>query len=203
MLSERICNAGDHTPGERRAMNSASDQPNTWIVYACPLGELADQIDRYYAASLAACGANAAHSYMAHCSLTGFFHDDRDTTVTYIEALDTAVRRARPTQPVPALAISGIALGPEFHGLLLSSPWLQTLIADFAHTVPSSTRRDALRLKDWLHLSLAYAFPSPHQATLAELAREMVDISTPVGWELRFYERHSNSEWTCHARWKL
>jgi hypothetical protein len=184
-------------------MSSASDQPSTWIVYACPLGELAEQIERYYAASLAACGANAAHSYMAHCSVTGFFHDDRDTVATYIEALDAAVRRARPTQPLPALSISGIALDPQFHGLLLSSPWLQTLIADFAHTAPSATRRDALRLKDWLHLSLAYVFPPHQHATLAALAREMVDISAPISWELRFYERHADGAWTCHARWLL
>ena len=184
-------------------MSSAYDQPSTWIVYVCPLGELARQIDRYYAASLAACGANAAHSYMAHCSLTGFFHDDRDTADTYIEALDATVRRARPTQPLPALSISGIALDPQFHGLLLSSPWLQMLIADFAHTTTSATRRDALRLKDWLHLSLAYAFPPLQHATLAALAREIVDISAPVSWELRFYERHADGAWTCHARWPL
>ena len=184
-------------------MTNTSDQPSTWIVYACPLGELAEQIERYYAASLAACGANAAHSYMAHCSLTGFFHDDHDTVHTYVDALDAAVRRARPTQPQPALTISELMLDPEFHGLLLSSPWLQTLIADFAHTAHSPTRRDALRLKDWLHLSLAYAFPPHQHAALAALTRDLVDISAPVNWDLRFYERHAHSAWTCHARWQL
>lgn len=184
-------------------MSSASDQPSTWIVYACPLGELADQIERYYAASLAACGANAAHTYMAHCSLTGFFHADRNSADAYIAALNAALIRARPTQPQPALTISGIALEPEFHGLLLSGPWLQALIADFARTATSATRRDALRLKDWLHLSLAYAFPPQQHATLAELAHELVDFSAPVCWELRFYERHADGAWTCHARWQL
>lgn len=181
----------------------SSDQPRRLIVYACPFGALAEQIERYYAASLAACGANAAHSYMPHCSLTGFFHADRATIATYSAALDTALRRARPTQPSLPLTINEIALREDFHGLLLSGPWLQTLIADFAHTAHSATRRDALRLKDWLHLSLAYAFP-PHQHTaLAKLAREMVDITTSVSWELRFYERHADGAWTCHARWPL
>jgi hypothetical protein len=184
-------------------MTIPTAQPSTWIVYACPLGELAAQIDRYYAASLAACGANAAHHYMAHCSLTGFFHDDTDSAPGYIEALAAALDRARPSQPQTALSISGIALGPEFHGLLLSSAWLQSLIADFARTAPSATRRDALRLKDWLHLSLAYSFPSHQHATLAALAHELVDISAPVDWELRFYERHTPGDWTCHARWQL
>jgi len=184
-------------------MSSTNDQPGTWIVYACPLGELADQIERYYAASLAACGANAAHSYMPHCSLTGFFHDGRDSAATYIEALDTALRRARPTQPQPALTITEMVLDPRFHGLLLSSPWLQTLIADFAHMAHSPTRRDALRLKDWLHLSLAYAFPPQQHTALAALASELVDINAPVSWELCFYERHTAGAWTCHACWQL
>ncbi|MEO7912477.1 MAG: hypothetical protein ABIV47_22750 [Roseiflexaceae bacterium] len=184
-------------------MSSASDQPSQLIVYACPLGPLAAQIERYYAASQAACGTNAAHSYMPHCSLTGFFHDDRESVGIYIAALDTALHRARPTQPLPALTIGELTLRPEFHGLLLRSPWLQRLIADFAHTAHSPTRRDPLRLKDWLHLSLAYAFPPHHHAPLAMLARDMVDISAPVSWELRLYERHLNAAWTCHARWAL
>jgi hypothetical protein len=24
-----------------------------------------------------------------------------------------------------------------------------------------------------------------------------------VSWELRFYERHPDNTWTCHARWPL
>lgn len=184
-------------------MSSANDQPCEWIIYACPFGELADQIDRYYAASLAASGANAAHRYMPHCSLTGFFHDDRESAATYIEALDAALRRARPTQPHPVLVITEMMLDPKFHGLLLSSPWLQALIADFARAAHSPTRRDELRLKDWLHLSLAYAFPPDHHTRLATLAREIVDMAAPVSWELRFYERHADGGWACHARWPL
>ena len=77
------------------------------------------------------------------------------------------------------------------------------LIADFARTAHSPTRRDTLRLKDWLHLSLAYAFAPEQHATLADLARALVDPWAPVSWELRFYERHEDRSWICHARWSL
>jgi hypothetical protein len=184
-------------------MSIKSDRACTFIIYACPVGELADQIDHYYAVSQAICGPNASHSYMPHCSLTGFFHDEQEAVGRYIEALDTALRRARAAQPIPVLAIEGIALREDFHGLLLSSPWLKGLIGDFARTLSSPTRRDTLRLKDWLHLSLAYAFPPKQHTTLAELARKLVDIKAPVSWELRFYERHVDGSWACHAGWPL
>ena len=87
--------------------------------------------------------------------------------------------------------------------MLLDGPWLKALIADFARSVDSPTRRDALRLKDWLHLSLAYAFPPEQHAPLAALARELVDVTAPVAWELGFYERLEAGVWACHSRWPL
>ncbi|HJZ49311.1 MAG TPA: hypothetical protein VKE41_19175 [Roseiflexaceae bacterium] len=180
------------------------DNPaRTFIVYACPVGELAAQIERYYAVSRELCGPNAAHDYIPHCSLTGFFHDDLVAIPDYVEALDSALQRARPARPNPVLGIERVELREDFHGLLLGGTWLKALIADFARTVRAPTRRDALRLKDWLHLSLAYAFPSEQDSLLAKLAQELVDITAPVGWELRLYERDAQSAWICHARWQL
>jgi hypothetical protein len=181
----------------------AHDQARALIVYACPLGELANQIEQYFAASLAICGPNAAHAYMPHCTLTGFFHDDAAAIASYIKALDAALRRARPDQPAQALSIDRMELSQNFHGLLLRGSWLKGVISDFASAAHSPTRRDALRLKDWLHLSLAYNFPPEHHEPLAKLAREYVDIRTPVAWDLRFYERHGDGSWACHASWPL
>ncbi|SRR5258706_15812318 len=76
---------------------------------------------------------------------------------------------------------------------------LQALSADFAHSTHSPTRRDALRPKDWLHLSLAYGFPPERHGPLARLARELVDISAPVQWESCFYERHEDGAWQMDA----
>jgi ubiquitin-associated SH3 domain-containing protein len=175
----------------------------TLIVYACPLGELARQIDRYYAISRAICGPNAAHDYMPHCTLTGFFHDDAAAIERYAAALGAALGRARASQPAAPLEVVSLELGAEFHGLLLRGEWLKQMIADFADSVDSSTRRDDLRLKGWLHLSLAYGFPPEQGEALAGLAREFVNVTAPVRWELRLYERNADWSWICHASWPL
>jgi ubiquitin-associated SH3 domain-containing protein len=173
------------------------------IVYACPLGPLARQLDQYFAASRAACGPNTAHRYMPHCTLTGFFHDEAASIEQYVGLLDAALERARPCKPAPVFAVREMLLREDFHGLLLNSPWLEALIADWAAGASSPTRREALRLKSDLHLSLAYGFPAEQHAPLAQLARELVDWRIPTDWELRFYERHPDKRWTCHAAWRL
>jgi ubiquitin-associated SH3 domain-containing protein len=175
----------------------------TFIVYACPLGELAEQVERYFQLSQANCGPNAAHSYMPHCSLTGFFHDDLAAAPEYARMLDQLLRQRRPEQPTQVLTITEMVLREDFHGLLLEGVWLKALIADFASIATAPTRREAIRLKDWLHLSLAYAFPADKHMALAELARELVDTAAAVSWELRLYERRADSAWACHAGWPL
>src|SRR5262245_25650325 len=181
----------------------SSADAHEYIVYACPRGELADQLARYFAASQELVGPNAAHEYMPHCTLTGFFHDDPAAVEIYCTALEAALYRARPQQPQAALTILGMELNEQFHGLLLDSPWLKTLIADFARSAHSPTLRDALRLKDWLHLSLAYTFLPEQHEPLAKLARELVDLRAPAAWELSFYERGAEGMWIAHAGWPL
>lgn len=170
------------------------------IVYACPTGELAGQLEAYYTRARTAFGANAAHRYSPHITLTGFFHDTVASIPIYVNALAEALAVA--PQP-PMVAITGLMFEPHFHGLLIESPWLKNLTQAFAWLAQSPTRADAIRLKDWLHLSLAYKFQPEHAAPLKAVAREMVDISAPVVWELRFYERFGQDEWRRHAAWSL
>lgn len=176
--------------------------PSKLIVYACPLGALAQRIDSFYARSAAEVGKNTAHRYPPHITLTGFFHDEPASVPRYTAALEQALERARPTRPELPFTITALEINSYFVGLLLNSPWAEGLIADFAATVVSPTRHDALRLKSNLHLSLAYSFPPEQQAPLTTLAHELVDLSLPVAWELRFYEQ-LKEEWICHARWAL
>lgn len=178
-------------------------QHATLILYACPTGTLAAQLDIYFARSRALCGPNAAHAYPPHITLTGFFHDDAAAIPTYVAALEAALDRARPTQPAPPLRITKMALEAEWHGLVVVSPWLAALTADFAANAHSPTRRAALRLKDWLHLSLAYQFAPENGPALAQLAAAHVDPHAPGGWELRLYERLPDGNWTCHAAWTI
>lgn len=174
--------------------------PDSFIVYACPVGELADQLDRYFQQSLAVCGANAAHRYMPHCTLTGFFHDEEMAIPLYVQALDRALRQALPC-PTPVITIQQLTFRSDWHGLELQSDWLKSLMANFATLAVSPTRQDALRLKDWLHLSLAYEFQTEQSDGLMRLAQDAITLQAAVRWELRFYQRHADQRWTCHQSW--
>ena len=68
---------------------------NKFIVYACPVGELNKQIERYLYQSSELYGANSAHKYMPHCTLTGFFNTELYSIPIYIEALDKAYTDAK------------------------------------------------------------------------------------------------------------
>lgn len=177
--------------------------PAELIVYACPTGELAAQVERFYGASRERFGANSAHAYPPHITLTGFFHDEAAALPTYVAALAAARAAALPTRPLPPLQITELATTGEFHGLLISSPWLEALAADFAARAASPTRRDELRLKRWLHLSLAYGFRAEDGQALGALARATVDPAAPAGWDLRLYERLPGGAWQLHAGWPL
>ena len=171
------------------------------IVYACPTGPLAEQLAAYFERSLRDVGPNAAHGYMPHVTLTGFFHDDAASVPTYIDALSAALAET-PPPTAGALRVAGMQLMADFHYLKIDSPWLIAVTKRFAQRAVSPTRRDALRLKDWLHLSLAYQFPDSQHEALATLARQRVDPLAWAGWALRFYER-AGAQWQLHQEWGL
>ena len=174
-----------------------------FIVYVCPIGPLAEQLAAYFEKSREQIGPNKAHDYMPHCTLTGFFHDQPAAASIYTHVLDDAWAAARSNQSDPDIVIKNMLLTEKFHGFELESNWLKALVVDFAERAVSSTRSDAIRLKDWLHLSFAYGFAEEQHEPLARLAEEMVDMNTAVSWELRFYQRHADKNWTCHASWPL
>ncbi len=174
-----------------------------FIVYACPVGELATQLELYFQTSEIECGKNAAHKYMPHCTLTGFFEDELTAIPIYTKALDNAVDNALSKPSKPVINILNMTFKPQWHGLELYSPILKQLILDFAKIANSPTRNQKLRLKDWLHLSLAYEFPPQQQDTLKAIAEKIINIQALVEWELRFYQRHSDWTWTCHKSWML
>lgn len=171
------------------------------IVYACPTGELSLQVEAYSEETRRRFGPNAAHHYMPHVTLTGFFNDAPEAIPHYARWLEEALEHALPTRPDPVLDVTGRLQEPDFLCLTLASPWLRACIANFAERAASPTRTEALRLKEWLHLSLAYQFPPEQFNTLQGLAEAQVDPQAPVQWELRFYEQHAPKDrtaWSCH-----
>ncbi len=141
---------------------------------------------------------------MAHCTLTGFFHDRAETIGWYAEHLAAALREHTATRPTHPIQVTETQFTNDFHGLLLDSPWVKQLSADFAtRAAASATRSDTIRLKGWLHLSLAYGFAPEQHERLVALAQELIDPYAPTDWELRLYERQHDMNWTLHAAWAL
>ena len=176
-----------------------SNNSPQFIIYACPVGELNSQIETYFTKSRELYGVNAAHKYMPHCTLTGFFTEDFNTIPSYLQALDAAYNLAKNNLPLN-VAIVKLYFAKDWHGLELQAEGLKQLIANFAHS--NSTRQEKLRLKDGLHLSLAYGFNSEHGEQLQNLARE-IDLQAEVYWELRFYQKNPDWTWQCLKSWNL
>jgi ubiquitin-associated SH3 domain-containing protein len=164
------------------------------IIYACPTGKLADQLDRFMAESQAKYGVNAAHRYMPHCTLTVFFRDALAAVPLYEQALGSIATHS----PNSIIQVKGMTFRPDWHGLELESPWLVQQMHRLAREVSSPTRQPPLRVKEWLHVSLAYEFPPEQSAALEQLAGAIVQPNTLVDWDLRLYQRHGEGSWTCH-----
>ena len=169
-----------------------------FIIYACPVGELNAQIETYFTKSRELCGVNAAHKYMPHCTLTGFFSEDFNFIPDYLQALDTAYNSAKDL--CLDVAIAKLHLAKDWHGLELQAEGLKQLIRNFAAF--DLIRQEKLRLKDWLHLSLAYGFDPEHGEQLQNLATE-IDLQAKVNWELRFYQKNPDWTWQCLNSWEL
>jgi hypothetical protein len=169
------------------------------IIYATPKRILAAQLDRYFVLSAERYGRNTAHRYMPHVTLTGFFHDDEATINWYCTKLAAAHQAAQQVRPDPTMQITDCVFREDFHGLLVVAPWVRNLVADFAsRAADSPSRQDAIRLKDGLHLSLAYGFPEHQHEGLATLGRECVDPTAAVSWQLCLYQRHAGDQWVLH-----
>ncbi|MEL7228031.1 MAG: hypothetical protein AAGL17_25185 [Cyanobacteria bacterium J06576_12] len=182
------------------AAKTPSDQPSkpSLIVYACPVGPLAKQLEAYLDESRQLCGENTAHAYMPHCTLTGFFTDEESAIPHYVQTLEKVWHQYAQEMTSLHVEIRQVLFRPNWHGLALEAEGLKRLVEAFAQQADSPTRTEAIRLKDWLHLSLAYDFPLADAPALQQMATKMIEISTPIAWELRFYQRTPHNQWTCH-----
>jgi ubiquitin-associated SH3 domain-containing protein len=163
------------------------------ILYAVPTGSLAQAIAAFF--DELAERPTTAQRFPPHCTLTGFFHDDADAIGQYVDAAQGVVR--------PVRVDVALRTTPEWIGLEVQSPDLLALARDFAAAAaPIESRRDQIRLKDWLHVSLAYGHDADATDELANLATKLVDPAADVGWALRVYERRER-DWIVRGSWPL
>lgn len=163
----------------------------TLILYAVPEGSLGEQIASYFDGI-----DTEAQSYPPHCTLTGFFHDD--DVARYVDAA------ARIAAPATVRVASLHTEGADWIGLEIDAPELIALTRRFADLViEPRTRDDAVRVKEWLHVSLAYGHDPAIHGDLAHRALAMVNPDAAVSWSLRLYERTDAGAWTAHGAWPL
>ncbi len=158
------------------------------ILYATPVGPLAEAIEAYFGAV----EPTTANDYPPHCTLTGFFHR-RPARAN--EIADEVRNLVASTGPVPedGVVVRDLHLDADWVGLELHSPFCEEFTARFVAEHQSDPTDDALRPKDWLHLSLAYGVDD--LTTHAATASEVIDPALPCTWEIALWER-SGAAWT-------
>lgn len=163
------------------------------ILYATPTGPLANALARL-ARHLADTGPTTAQDYPPHCTLTGFFRRDADDIGRIVDEVADAVADLGPA-PTHAVHIVALHRRAEWIGLELASPWLKDVTARFVALHRCGETDDALRPKDWLHLSIAYGIDDLRPA--GEAAADL-DLSLAVDWEVGLWQRHDDGGWTRH-----
>lgn len=158
------------------------------IIYATPTGDLADACAEYFRRALEL-GGTTAQTYPPHVTLTGFF---RWPALRRNHVRDVVAGLVDASGHPPADSVETSLLGDrdDWIGIEVRSPWLIDWIESLASQLPPEPHEDALRLKDWLHLSLAYGVDDlePYR----ELAVEVIDATASARWEVALWERSAN-----------
>lgn len=170
-----------------------SDDLAEIILYATPTGRLAAVCDAYFAAACRL-GATTAQTYPPHCTLTGFFHRRRADLPRIADEVRAAVGEVVPV-PAPAVDLVALHTGDDWVGLELRSQLFLDIAARFAQTHRRDDDEDAVRLKDWMHLSLAYG-PVDDMRHYTRLATGLFDHMPPrCEWEIALWEHRRDRSW--------
>lgn len=172
------------------------------IVYATPTGDLAEQCATYFQRVSGRLGGTVAQTYPPHITLTGFFHRRPEAVARVVHEIGAVIDIRGPV-PEGAVTIAELRAADGWVGLVIESPWLVSLTAAIvdAHTLTEGD--DALRPKDWLHLSLAYGFDGASGSfeDYANEARATVDPTSGCGWQVGVWERTGSPlapQWRLH-----
>ena len=165
------------------------------ILYACPGGPLGDTLAHYFADVDDRLGRTPAQTYPVHCTLTGFFRRHGSRADAVLDHL-AAVVAARGPVPSGAVAVDRLGVRDGWVGLELTSAWLLDLTAAVVAADEPRPGEDALRPKDWLHVSLAYGVTDLEHYVAHALDR--VDPNLPASWRVGFWERLEDGAWVEH-----
>lgn len=174
-----------------------------FALYACPTGSLADQIQAFLDRSQATWGNQAIPLGLPCCKLIDPFEEQGGTLPVYTQTLERAYKRGMRSRPDIALQIEGWQQTADSLTLALTAPWLRQVMVNFACTVKSPTRKTPLCIQEHLRLVLSRGQGKAQTQAMAQLAEEMIDISRPSHWEMRFYQRTVRQPWMVRQTWVL
>lgn len=185
------------TMGATDAPEASADRLEL-ILYATPTGPLAEACDAWFAETAAAFGPTTAQTYPPHCTLTGFFRRPPEALDRVIHEVTTAVADDA-TLPASAVQVVRLHAGPEWVGLELAAPAFVAATQRFADLHVAGPDDDPIRVKDWMHLSLAYGGVDD-LAPWIESALERFDpVPLAEAWELALWQRRPDGTWTRHT----
>lgn len=160
------------------------------ILYATPFGPLGEQLDALDE-ELQVAGPTTAQTYPPHCTLTGFFHRRPAAVPRIVDEVAQTLAEVGPC-PVDGVEIVALRDEPGWIGLELRSDWLLAVTAGFVARHRVEDGDDALRPKDWPHVSIAYGDGdmAPAQARL-----DRIDPTLPAAWRIGLWRRGRDGSW--------
>lgn len=166
------------------------------ILYATPEGPLARACAAFFADLVERDRQTTAQTYPPHVTLTGFFRR-RSVAVDRVVA---EARRVISASPRGEADVSNVTERPDWVGLEITSEWMLSVAAAFTDLHELEAGDDPLRLKTWLHLSLAYGdVPGGRElAEYADVARRTIDADLRASWSIGLWER-ADVGWIRHC----
>ncbi|GAU88894.1 hypothetical protein RvY_01512 [Ramazzottius varieornatus] len=167
-----------------------SNDNREYVVYLCPAGVLAGNIQDFRAKSADLCGKNGAFRHMPHVTICPAFRVDAASVPVIIRAMDHAHRSLEERDGLPQkvrVDLHGSEREP-FVGLFVdensdkaAKEFLRVLL-DQAHSLIAPDREAPVVLSTKrYHLTLAHSFPPEQRQAIMKLAQS-IPLKNRAGW---------------------
>ncbi|XP_033119264.1 protein UBASH3A homolog [Anneissia japonica] len=163
--------------------------PREFIMYACPVGPFAEELEAFWEQSLKEVGHNGAHGLLPHVTLCSFFSCDDSLVAEVTHAFQLAIDRWKNEAP-DQIAVEYFAAA-NFIGLFIeekNAEYMRRVAQDFSVEALNIAGIKLEPHKKQLHLTLAYQFHQSHLEKLEKLSKE-INLNKSARWELRLYSR--------------